>query len=229
MQQAIPIPVSTWQTYAVKRCRNGAQPSRWAQSRRSGEVQTAEKAAAASMDAYIEAVAHSQDRAAFEALFRYFAPRVKTYLLKLGSDAGTAEELVQETMALVWRKAGKFDAARSSASTWIYAIARNVRIDAYRKEKRPELDPNDPALVPDADPSADTVLMEKQAADQLRIAVAGLSENEQDLLRHAYLEDKSHSMIAAELGIPLGTVKSRMRLAFAKLRKQIPDGFGGSS
>lgn len=179
------------------------------------------------MARHLCAVAQAQDAAAFEALFQHFAPRVKAYLMKLGGDAAAAEELAQETMVLVWRKAALFDPAKASAATWIFTLARNLRIDAYRRERHPELDPDDPALAPDPEPSADDTIGRQEAAERLGTAIAGLAAHEQDLLKLAFYEDKSHSMIATELGIPLGTVKSRLRLAFGKLRGALAASLGG--
>lgn len=178
------------------------------------------------MAEHLAAVAKSQDAAAFEALFGHFAPRVKAYVMKLGGDAASAEELAQETMVLVWRKAALFDPTKASAATWIFTLARNLRIDAFRRERRPELDPDDPALSPDPEPAADSIMDRQQAADRLGAAIAELSLHEQALLKLAYYEDKSHSMIASELGIPLGTVKSRLRLAFGKLRNVLASTLG---
>lgn len=175
---------------------------------------------------HLRAVATKHDRAAFEEVFRHFAPRVKAYLTRAGGDAGAAEEVMQETMATVWRKAIQFDPAKSSASTWIFTIARNLRIDAYRRERRPEIDLDDPALVPDGDPAPDDLIYSRQAAVAVKSALAALSPAEQDVLRLAYFEDKSQSTIAKQLGIPLGTVKSRMRLAFGKLRVSLSDRSG---
>lgn len=189
--------------------------------RRSGERDTARE-----MSDCIRMVAVAQDRTAFETLFRHFAPRVKAYLVRAGGNAAAAEELMQETMVTVWRKADLFDPGRSSASTWIFTIARNLRIDAFRHERRPELDPNDPALVPEDEPPADASLESRQTAEIVGAAIAGLSSAEQAVLRLAYFEDQPQSAIAEELGIPLGTVKSRIRLAFGKLRAAIAEKTG---
>lgn len=175
----------------------------------------------------IAAIAASRDRAAFEELFRYFAPRVEAYLRRLGAAQPAAEELMQEAMVTVWRKAGQFDPQKASASTWLFTIVRNLRIDAYRRDRRPELDPDDPALAPDPDPQADAVLFGQQSSVRLHEALKLLNDNERMILNLAYFDDRSHSEIAAELGIPLGTVKSRIRLAFAKLRNALGDSLGG--
>jgi RNA polymerase sigma-70 factor (ECF subfamily) len=136
------------------------------------------------MAACISAVANSRDYAAFEALFRHFAPRIKSYLLKVGRDASLAEEVMQETMIMVWRKAGQFDPSKASASTWVFTIARNLRIDAFRRDRRPELDPDDPALAPETEAPIDQVLAQQQSEIQLRKAMTLLSEDEQTLLNY---------------------------------------------
>lgn len=169
----------------------------------------------------ILAIADHADRAAFEELFAYFAPRVKSYLMRLGGTETGAEELAQETMVLVWRKASLYDPAKASPATWIFSIARNRRIDAFRREKRPELDAEDPALRISDEPNADALLETKQSSAQIVEAMSKLSDNERRLLTLAYYEDKSHSAIATEMQIPLGTVKSRMRQVFRKLRTEL--------
>ena len=173
------------------------------------------------MSGHIAAIAQNADRAAFRAVFDFYAPRVKGFLMRSSGDAARAEELAQETLATVWRKAALFDPQKASASTWIFTIARNLRIDAFRREKRPELDPNDPALQVSAPPDPDESLAGVQDAEHLVKAMAELSEGERRLLAMAYYEDKSHSKIAAELDLPLGTVKSRMRQTFVKLRARL--------
>lgn len=163
----------------------------------------------------------AQDKASFATLFRHFAPRVKSYMLRLGSDDSQAEELAQETMAMVWRKAGQYDPARAAASTWIFTIARNLRIDAFRRANRPELDPEDPALVPDAPPQGDAVVEQKQNAERVRAALAALPDEQRQVLHMSFFDDKTHSEIAAALDLPLGTVKSRIRLAFGRVKASI--------
>ena len=168
-------------------------------------------------------VARSRDKAAFAALFGHFGPRVKAYLMRSGSAPDSAEELAQEAMAMVWRKADSFDPAQASVSTWIFTIARNKRIDAYRRLNRPELDQNDPALVPDAPTSPDRAYEDGQVSDAIRAALATLPAEQADMMKKAFFEDKAHSEIAAETGLPLGTVKSRLRLAIGRMRKQLKE------
>jgi RNA polymerase sigma factor (sigma-70 family) len=183
----------------------------------------AKSAPAASHNALLEQIARSQDRQAFSLLFDHFAPRLNAYMRKLGTDAAQAEELVQEAMLLVWRKAGSFDPAKASASTWIFTIARNKRIDALRRARHPEFDPTDPALAGFGGGSEEAHEPEVSAQESraLEAAIATLPAEQADLLRLAYFEDKAHGEIARVRGIPLGTVKSRLRLALEKLRRQL--------
>lgn len=169
------------------------------------------------MSALLARIGRTRSVDDFEALFRHFAPRVKAYMARTGS-AGAAEELMQETMVAVWNKAALFDPGRGAAATWIFSIARNLRIDAYRRDKRPEFDPEDPALVPAAEPAPDGRIEASQSARLVRAALLALPPDQARIMRLAFFEDNSQSAIASALKLPLGTVKSRMRLAFAKLR-----------
>ena len=163
-------------------------------------------------------IAVDRDREAFAALFAVMAPRIKAYLRRLGAGDEAAEDLVQDVMLTVWRRAVQFDPAKASASTWIFTIARNRRIDVLRKERRPEIDPDDPALVIDAPPAADDVLEAADMGERLHTAMKDLPEGQLSLLKLAYFEDLSHSQIAERMDLPLGTVKSRLRLATARLK-----------
>lgn len=167
----------------------------------------------------VERIAAHADREAFARLYLHFAPRVKGYLIRLGAEGGLAEELAQEVLLTVWRKAASFDRRQSSVSTWLYTIARNRRIDVLRRERRPALDPDDPALVPAAPVAADVAADDTRRDATLRVAIAELPAEQADLLQLAFYEGKSHSEIAAARALPLGTVKSRMRLAFNRLRR----------
>jgi RNA polymerase sigma-70 factor (ECF subfamily) len=172
----------------------------------------------AALAALLARVAEQRDRAAFAELFRHFAPRIKAYVMRLGADRASAEDLVQEVMLTVWHRAGQFDRDKASLSTWIFTIARNRRIDVLRRERRPEIDAEDPALVREPDATADGLAETAQQYRLLHKAVASLPPEQVELLRVAYFEDQSHSRVAERLGLPLGTVKSRLRLALAKLR-----------
>lgn len=163
-------------------------------------------------------IAEDGDRNAFAQLFEHFAPRVKAYMLRLGSDGADAEELTQEALAAVWRKAGQYDATKAGAATWIFTIARNLRIDTFRKENRPELDPNDPALVPEPDRAADETVFASQQAQRVQAALADLPEEQRRVVHLSFYEDRTHAEIARQLDLPLGTVKSRIRLAFQRIK-----------
>lgn len=167
----------------------------------------------------IEAIAARQDKAAFAALFRYFAPRIKAFLMRGGSDAETAQEVAQEALILVWRKAASFDRRLASAATWIYAIARNKQIDLARRANRPTIDTEDwlTVFAPE-NPDADKSILAGQTYSRMKDLLETLSADQLLVIRKAFFEDKTHSAIAEELGLPLGTVKSRIRLALARLR-----------
>ena len=176
-------------------------------------------AESAPLNELLLAVGRGRDRVAFAALFKHFAPLLKSYLLFQRTDLQTTEELVQEIMLQVWRRAETFDPTRSSASTWVFAIARNKRIDTFRREARPEIDLADPALTPDPAELTNRALEIAETNQHLQIALQNLPPQHQELLRLAYFEGKSLSVIACERGIPLSTVKSRLRAALARLRK----------
>jgi RNA polymerase sigma factor (sigma-70 family) len=124
-------------------------------------------------------------------------------------------------MLLVWRRAETFDPAQASAATWVFTIARNKRVDTLRREQRPEIDPDDPALVPDPVEAADVRVAADQTNRRLRAALKELPPEQAELLKLAYFEDMPHSVISARRGIPLGTVKSRLRLALDRLRRAL--------
>jgi RNA polymerase sigma-70 factor, ECF subfamily len=171
------------------------------------------------MNALLGRVALDRDRAAFAALFTHFAPRTKAYLLRLGAPAAVAEDLAQEALLNLWRKAHLFDPAKASVATWLFTIARNLRIDAIRREKRPELDPED--FMAEACPAADAGLVLADDEARLRLALKELPADQIQVVELSFFADKPHSQIAAELGIPLGTVKSRLRLAMARLKRML--------
>jgi RNA polymerase sigma factor (sigma-70 family) len=175
------------------------------------------------MPRLLAAVGQHRDVEAFETLFRHYGPRVKAYMARQSRDAQAAEELMQETMMVVWNKAALFDPARGNVSGWIFTIARNLRVSAYRKEKRPEFDPTDPAFVPDDVASADQELESREDADRLHKAMRELPKEQMELLQRSFFHEIPHSALAKEFNLPLGTIKSRIRLAFAKLRAALDD------
>jgi RNA polymerase sigma factor (sigma-70 family) len=166
-------------------------------------------------------VAAERDRAAFIELFDYFAPRINAYLQRLGMKQGTAEDLAQDVMLTLWQKAHLFDPAKSSLSTWLFRVARNRRIDVLRRDRSGLIDPHDPIFLPSAPEPADTGMDAAKRDTRVRLAMAELPEEQLDLVRLAFFDGLSHTEIAEQTGQPLGTVKSRIRLAFARLRKAI--------
>ncbi len=156
------------------------------------------------------------DTTAFAELFRHFAPRVKGFLMKAGASEAVAEECTQDVMATLWRKAALFDPSRASVATWVFTIARNRRIDTLRKQQRPE--PEDLPWGPEAEPDQEDVLALQQESGRLARALVELPEKQRHLIERAYFRDLTHSEIAAETGLPLGTIKSRIRLALERLR-----------
>lgn len=170
----------------------------------------------------IRAIAVRKDREAFRQLFTFYAPRLKAFLVKRGAGQGEAEEVMQEAMTLVWRKAEQFDPAKASASTWIYTIARNRRIDLIRRAKRPELDPEDPFFTSISDqPDGEEVYTKNERANVLRGYLKSLPAEQLEVVHKAFYEEMTHQEIAAELDMPLGTVKSRIRIAMRRLRDQL--------
>lgn len=169
----------------------------------------------------VRRIAADEDRAAFEELFAFFAPRIKSFALKMGADPALADEVAQDVMMTVWRKATLYDSRQASVATWIYTIARNRRIDLVRRMRRPEIDPNDPTFVPDPEPQPDETVSAHEREARLRHAITELPPEQAELLAEAFEQGLSHSEIAAKNGLPLGTVKSRVRLALAKLRKAL--------
>lgn len=194
-------------------------------------------------------VAEQRDREAFGRLFAHFAPRLKSYLIRTGSTDDAAEDLAQEALVAVWRKAALFDPAQAAVSTWVFTIARRLRIDATRRHRPDGIGGRlgvgtgigagpggDAGGHADGVDGLDAFLLDTMAADQpgvdehadaarqarrVRDALARLPPEQAQVLRLSFYDDEPHARIAAELGLPLGTVKSRIRLAVAHLRKLI--------
>lgn len=165
-----------------------------------------------------------RDREAFAELFQVAAPRVKAYLVRLGSAAAAAEELTQDVFLTVWRNADRFDPAKAGVMTWIFVIARNRRIDGLRREASTvTYGTTPPEAVDDDTPSAHDAIAAGQHELRLRCAIAQLPPDQQDVIKRSYWDEEAHAAIAAALGIPLGTVKSRLRLALTRLRAAIED------
>lgn len=174
-------------------------------------------------NALIQAVARSGDREAFARLFDHFAPRVKGLLIKMGASPELAEEIAQETMLVVWRKAGLFDPAKASASTWIVTIARNRRVDLARRDMRSRLS-QVYEILDEVDPERPDLIVSGAERDaRVRAAMSDLSEDQHRVLELAYVEGLTQQEVAQRLRIPLGTVKSRIRLAMQHLRSKLED------
>ena len=192
-------------------------------SEKTGEDKRAANDCAVGSDAcneeLLKAVAQNADKQAFIKLFEYFAPRLKSFIMRSGVSPDQAEELAQETMLAVWSKAHLYNPAQARASTWIFTIARNKKIDAFRKAGRAELDPNDPMLVGDPAPEPSEAIDRAKEAEIMSRAIKKLSKEQAELIQKSYFEEKTHNAIAEETKLPLGTVKSRIRLALDHLRK----------
>lgn len=168
-------------------------------------------------------VAERADPAAFRELYEAFGPRVKAYMMRKGADAGTAEDLAQETLLTVWRKASMYADDKGSMTTWVFTIARNLRIDRLRREVPWQELPEWRLAEPSEEALPDEALAEKQQQNRLQAALADLPADQREVVTLAYLEGLSHSEIAARLALPLGTVKSRMRIAYQKVRAALED------
>lgn len=181
--------------------------------------------AAVPSDAELLAGVAARDRAAFVALFGRYGGRIKAFTMRSGASPEDADEIVQDVMVSVWRRATSFDPERAAVSTWIYAIARNRRIDGLRRARRPRPDPFDPALQPEPAPDGLDRVARAEREAALRAGLAGLAPEQRAVLVAAFYDGRSHGEIAAALGLPLGTVKSRIRLAFQHLRFALGEGF----
>ena len=168
-------------------------------------------------------VGSDRDRFAFKKLYEHFAPRLKSFLLRIGSDMSAAEEICQESMIMVWRRAETFNPDSAGASTWIFTIARNKRIDKLRKDNRPLPDLNDPSFFQIPVDKSDDILQRVEEEKKITNALKNLPPEQAKLILSAYYEEKSHRKIADETNLPLGTVKSRIRLAINRLRSQLEE------
>lgn len=173
----------------------------------------------------VRRIAEHRDRTAFKILFERYGLKVKAFMIRSGAAPDAADEAAQETMLAVWRRAETFNPERASVPAWLFAIARNKRVDLLRRGARPEPDPEDPSFRPDPDPSPDRRLGEARRDAVVRAALAQLSEDQRRVVMLSFYEGCAHSEISDRLGVPLGTVKSRLRLAFGKLRAALGASF----
>jgi RNA polymerase sigma-70 factor (ECF subfamily) len=170
-------------------------------------------------------VAAHGDRGAFKLLFEHFAPRVKGFLVKTGMNADAAEEIAQMTLLAVWRKAAQFDPATAGAAAWIFTIARNLRIDSARAAARQAKAAvsAEQHQTPDVMDSPETMMTRRDDVSRVAAALERLTEEQSTVIRMSFIDEQPHGEIAAKLGLPLGTVKSRIRLAMARLRDLLDD------
>jgi RNA polymerase sigma-70 factor (ECF subfamily) len=173
------------------------------------------------MSDLLERIAQHRDPQAFQDLFKLYGPRLRAMMIRQGADADTAEDIAQETLFTVWRKAHLFADNKGSISTWIYTIARNIRIDRLRRQARLTDLPDEYENTPIDEDLPDTTLNRKQDTERIRIALAALPQEQAEVVNLSFIEGLSHNEIATRLGTPLGTVKSRMRLAYQKIREAL--------
>lgn len=165
------------------------------------------------------AVRDDRDKQAFAQLFDFFAPRLKGFIMRSGVSSAEAEDIVQDVMLSVWRKAASFDPHRAQVSSWVYQIARNRQVDVLRKTRRPVPEELKQETTTEVD-SVQIIALEQEAS-KLRDALSTLSEDQREMVEKAYLGELSHSEIQAETGLPLGTIKSRIRLGLERLRHEL--------
>ena len=169
-------------------------------------------------------IAEERSDDAFQKLYSEYAPRVKTYMMQQGADPALAEELAQETLLTVWRKASQYSPDRGTAAAWIFTIARNLRIDRLRKDVRWQSLPDDQAeAIPSEAAGQDEMVLISQRRVRVQAALADLPPDQRAVVTLAYIEGLSHSEIAEKLMTPIGTIKSRMRLAYQKVRDALED------
>lgn len=172
---------------------------------------------------WIAAIASRGDRAAFAALFGFYAPRIKSLLMRMGATADAGEDIAQETMLAVWRKAAYYDPSRASASAWIYTIARNLRFDLLRRNKLAVLYASESLVAPQEPDRPDALLNNAQCSERINAALGQLPDEQVRVVKLSFFEGRAHADIAALLDLPVGTVKSRLRLGMARLRKLLGD------
>jgi RNA polymerase sigma-70 factor (ECF subfamily) len=164
------------------------------------------------------------ERPSFESIFVEYAPRVRAYCLRHGLNRSVADEIAQEVMISVWNNSDRFDPDKGGMSTWVFAIARNRLIDSVRRTRRPEPDPDDPCWVGDRqsqEPTPERATVELSRARTLHVALQRLPAEQRRVLEALYFDGQSMSELATSAGIPLGTIKTRARLALKALRQHV--------
>ncbi len=171
----------------------------------------------------IARIAQDRDKTALADLFRLFAPRIKAMMLRLSVTEAQAEDLVQETLLTVWRKAHLYSPERGAVSTWLFAIARNLRIDMLRRQSNQPYVDYETLILESPLPLGLAAAEERQVIERVSVAIESLSPEQREVIRLSFINDLPHSAIAEKVGIPLGTVKSRLRLAYERLRPLLED------
>lgn len=171
---------------------------------------------------WLLAVRDRRDRVAFARLFDHFAPRLTTMMLRSGMTRAIADDVVQDVLLTAWQKAHLFDPSRAQAAAWIYRIARNRQIDILRRERRPIPDAVGPETQETEDDAHAALAFDQEAA-RLRLALNTLPAEQRTVIEQAYLGDLSHTEIRQRTGLPLGTIKSRIRLALERLRHELKE------
>jgi len=208
-----------WQNYPDKAGHRGARASYMVAAGQRGQLLMPEE-----LLLLLQQVADSQDKQAFASLFRFYAPRLKSFLLKQGFSEIESEDLIQETMFNLWRKAGSFDATKAGVSTWVFTIARNCGIDRRRRTLRTAAAPvEEDTEQADPDPSAEERIIVREDEAAVRAALGRLPAEQAAVIQLSFFAENPQAEIARSLGIPLGTVKSRVRLALQRLRQIMED------
>lgn len=174
-------------------------------------------------DDLLTAVGTGHDTVAFTALFAHFRPRVYSQMVRLGLAPAAAADVTQDVMETIWRKANLFDPNKSPAANWIFSVANNRRIDVRRRSRERSAADEDLLAIPDPAESADACLDAAQRERHIHAALDALPREQFRMVQLAFFEGLSHATIAARTRIPIGTVKSRLRLAFARLRHLLLD------
>tara|TARA_B100000131_G_scaffold260554_1_gene256439 strand:+ start:64 stop:678 length:615 start_codon:yes stop_codon:yes gene_type:complete len=188
------------------------------------EFNTAKKVSNATdveLSNFLKDIGENQDKSAFSSIFKYFAPRLKSFFIKLGCSDSQAEEIIQEVMIAVWTKSKTYNSAKSSVSTWIYTIAKNKRIDKIRKEKKHNTIESDDSLEIPVASKQEEQLLSAEVNEKIHHSLQFLPKEQAELLKLSYFYEKTHTDIAKDLCLPLGTVKSRIRLALSKMKNLV--------
>ncbi len=167
----------------------------------------------------VECIAEKRDKHSFMLLFDHFSPRVNAYLLGQGAESSMAEDLSQEALLALWNKAHLYSRDKAAVSTWLFRVARNLWIDRLRKQRGIAYE-SDENLVETVDDDARL----NADGERLKAVLDTLPQNQAQVVYKSYYEGKSHSEIAEETGMPLGSVKSSLRLAMKAFRQHFGEG-----